>query len=228
MLFPRPPPRPQPGALRRAPTRPRAHGPRPRALPSPPRSRGRRAALLLLSPPSRMVAAAAAATQTLGSGGRAPRPEVTFLAASARAAPPPALWCGAGAPGWHFRTRLGHGSSGHALWRCATRGFAPRPLPGQEERARPVRRRLPGAQGGAPRPRAGLSRLRGRAVGVVEGGGQGRSATPGPPVVSIVVTRSMPAPPAAAGARAPGGLSRLPPWSLLYWTDRFRLLPAPA
>ena len=77
-------------------------------------------------------------------------------------------------------------------------------------------------------PRAGLSRLRGRAVGVVEGGGQGRSATPGPPVVSIVVTRSMPAPPAAAGARAPGGLSRLPPWSLLYWTDRFRLLPAPA
>ncbi|XP_057389733.1 skin secretory protein xP2-like [Balaenoptera acutorostrata] len=85
---PRPPPRPQPGALRRAPTRPQAHAPRPRALPSPPRSRGRRAALLLLSPPSRMVAAAAAATQTLGSGGRAPRPEVTFLAASARAAPP--------------------------------------------------------------------------------------------------------------------------------------------
>lgn len=85
---PRPPPRPQPGTPRRAPTRSRAHAPRPRALPSPPRSRGRRAALLLLSPPSRMVAAAAAATQTLGSGGRAPRPEVTFLAASARAAPP--------------------------------------------------------------------------------------------------------------------------------------------
>lgn len=41
------------------------------------------------SPPSRMVATAAAATQTLGSGGRAPRPEVTFPAASARAAPPP-------------------------------------------------------------------------------------------------------------------------------------------
>lgn len=253
---PRPPPRPQPGALRRVPTRPRAHGPRPRALPSPPRSRGRRAALLLLSP-SRMVAAAAAATQTLGSGGRAPRPEVTFLAASARAAPPlpslppfqppprprrsrkaslatpppaaagppPALWCGAGAPGWHFRTRLGHGSSGHALWRCAPRGFAPRPLPGQEARARPVRRRLPGAQGGAPRPRAGLSRLRRRAVGVEEGGGQGHSATPGPPVVSIVVTPSVPAPPAAAGARAPGGLSRRPPWSLLFWTDRFRRRP---
>ncbi|XP_061028520.1 nascent polypeptide-associated complex subunit alpha, muscle-specific form-like [Eubalaena glacialis] len=85
---PRPPPRPQPGALRRAPTRPQAHAPRPRALPSPPRSRCRRAALLLLSPPSRMVAAAAAATQTPGSGGRAPRPEEGEPGDPLAAAPP--------------------------------------------------------------------------------------------------------------------------------------------
>lgn len=99
----RPPSRPPPvrsPAPEARPPRPWPHAPGPRALPSPPRSRGRRAALLLLSPPSRMVAAAAAATQTLGSGGRAPRPEVTFQAASARAAPPSPQPPPAATPSW--------------------------------------------------------------------------------------------------------------------------------
>lgn len=150
---------------------PRAHAPRPRALPSPPRSRGHRAALLLLSPPSPMVAAAAAATQTLGSGGRAPRPEVTFLAASARAAPPSAFHPHSGrhpvlaalgkrahdppsrgpllygASGWASREPLPGTSRTRVL---RPRSMAPRaegqqfrPLPGPEARARPVRRKLP-------------------------------------------------------------------------------------
>lgn len=51
-------------------------------------------------------------------------------------------------------------------------------------------------------------------------------ATHGPPVISIVVTPSLPTPLSAAGARVPGGVPRLPPWSFLYWTEHFRRRPA--
>lgn len=49
-------------------------------------------------------------------------------------------------------------------------------------------------------------------------------AAPDPPVVSIIVTPSLPTLFAVAGARAPGGAPRRPSWSFPYRTERFRLL----
>lgn len=199
-----------------------------------------------------MVAVAAAATQTLGSGGRAPRPEVTFQAASARATPPslfhppsglhpvlaalgrrardplaagpPALWC---------ETALREPLPGASRMRVLrprsmaprAEGLRPRPLLGPEPRARPVRRRLPVSGEVPPTPGTGTRACAVRPprrlwVGGMRRAARAARATPGPPVVSIIVTLSLPSLLASDPRPRAGGVCNLRPWSFRYPTER--------
>lgn len=105
----------------------------------------------------------------------------------------------------HFRTHLGHGSSVHALWRRARRGFGPRPLQDRRRELGPLGDFLVSG-GGAPPPAPGLAPARSapRACGGRRAGARPASrAAAGPPAVSIVLT---PSPLVRLGRRAPAPL----------------------